>query len=131
MSGGLFRSILVFLGAGLGANARYWLGLWVLSRTGILFPWGTFLINVTGSFLIGLTLGFMSHLSSTHSWRVFLIVGFLGGYTTFSTFSIETVGLLRAKSYLAAMGNFFGSCLLGFAACWLGLILTSAFSKGR
>lgn len=129
MSGPFLRSLLVFVGAGLGANARYWLGLWILARTTIAFPWATFVINLTGSFLIGLVFGLLVNVPATHSWRVFLVVGFLGGYTTFSTFSIETVGLLRDRSYLYALGNLVGSPLAGLFACWLGLVLTRAYSR--
>jgi CrcB protein len=130
VSGALVRSALVFIGAGLGANARYWLGLWILTRTSIAFPWGTFWINVSGSFFIGLALGILVNLPSTHSWRVFVIVGFLGGYTTVSSFSLETLGLLRERSYTYALGNLLGSCVLGLVACWLGLVITSAYSRG-
>lgn len=129
MSGALFRSLLVFVGGGIGANVRYWLGLWILSRTSIAFPWSTFVINFTGSFLIGLIFGLLVNQPATHSWRVFLVVGCLGGYTTFSTFTIETVGLLRDRSFLYALGNLVGSPLAGLVACWLGLVATRAFAR--
>lgn len=125
----LTRSGLVFLGAGIGANARYWLGAWISERTPVGFPWGTFVVNVTGSLLIGLLLGVLIEQNSPLSWRLFLIVGLLGGYTTFSSFSMESINLLRDKSYGYAALYVLGSCLLSFAATAVGLMASKLFAK--
>ena len=123
------RTLYVFLGGGLGASIRYGLGLWISSRTNISFPWGTFVINVTGSFLIGLILGWLVQSPASIGWRVFIVVGVLGGYTTFSSFAMETVNLLRERSYMYAASYLFGTCILGLAACWTGVIISQAFGR--
>jgi CrcB protein len=126
----LWRSLIVFTGAGLGATARYWMGVWMLQKLGPGFPWWTFTINLSGSFLIGVAGGVWMTQPASHPWRLFVIVGILGGYTTFSSFSLETFNLMREKSYLYAGFNVVGSCLFGLVACWLGLVLASALFKG-
>lgn len=125
----LVRSGLVFLGAGVGANMRYWLGLWIQEKTGAFFPWGTFTINATGSLLIGMAMGWLIHAPSPLNWRLLLVVGLLGGYTTFSSFSYETIVMLKDGYYAQAAGYVLGSCALGILACWLGLILVASLSK--
>lgn len=111
---------LVFLGAGLGGNLRYWLGGWIASRYGVVFPWSTLAVNVAGSFAIGLFMFLSLRENWAPGWRLFVAVGMLGGFTTFSTFSYETLQLLEARSYLLAIGNAVLSLVLSLAACWLG-----------
>ncbi|HEY0868714.1 MAG TPA: fluoride efflux transporter CrcB [Fimbriimonas sp.] len=119
----LIKSLLIFLGAGLGGNARYWIGGWVADRTGPAFPWPTLAVNVSGGFLIGLAATVLLQQQEPLPWRLFLIVGFLGGYTTFSTFSIETMNLLSEKSYAPALANVLSSLLGSLLATWIGLVL--------
>lgn len=128
MSAG-FREVAVFFGGGLGASARYWLSVLIADRVGAGFPWSTFCINVTGSFLIGLLITFVNSPGAGTGWRLFVVVGVLGGYTTFSSFSLETVNLLRERHFGFALGNVLGSCLLGLGACWLGLWVATAFVR--
>ena len=90
----LVRVALVGLGGALGAVARYLLGTWIATRVSPDFPWSTFLINISGSFLIGVILGLASAGQLSNEARLFLAVGVLGGYTTFSTFSYESLELL-------------------------------------
>jgi len=116
----------VGLGGFLGANARYWLGGWVQHRWGTTFPWGTFVINITGSFLLGLFMALVTEryaLPQTPTLRLVVAIGFVGAYTTFSTFEFETLSLVTTGSLLRAFGNAFGSLLAGFAAVWLGVVL--------
>jgi CrcB protein len=120
----LTKSLWVAGGAALGANARYWLGAWVLSRFGSNFPWGTLLINVTGSMLIGLYLGLDERQGFPMSWRLFFAIGICGGYTTFSTFSWETLRLIQDGNLSKAFGYVLASSLLTVAACWAGFTLT-------
>lgn len=85
------------VGGAFGSAARYGLNAWILGRVGSGFPWGTFIINVSGSFLIGVTLGLFENDVLSAEARLLLAVGFLGGYTTFSTFSHETLNSSPAE----------------------------------
>ncbi len=122
----LRKAAWVGLGGVLGANARFWLGVWIQARAGERFPWGTLIINLTGSFLLGLVMALFSerYARAPHpQLRLLLGVGFLGAYTTFSTFSYETLALLETAAWSRAMGNVLGSVLGGLLAAWLGLRL--------
>jgi fluoride exporter len=114
----------VGLGGFLGANARYLLGGWISERWGVVFPYGTFVINVTGSFILGF---FMAY-ASERSWvapgaRLLFAVGFVGAYTTFSTFEYESMRLLQEREIFLAMMNIFGSVLTGMVAVFGGFLL--------
>jgi len=108
------RYLLVMLGGAIGAALRYGLGAWVQGLWGPGFPWSTFLINITGSFLIGLVLRLSLEGAMSPEWRLFLAVGLLGGYTTFSTFSWETLTLVQQGEWLKAFLYVAGSVVLGF-----------------
>jgi CrcB protein len=118
------RFLLVVLGGGAGSLARYTASLAITDRFGSRFPFGTMAINITGSFLIGLIMTWITErLPGDLTWRPLLVTGFLGGYTTFSSFEWETYTQMRhAGSWLAA-ANVVGSVALGYAAVWLGAIL--------
>lgn len=118
------KVILISIGAIFGANARYWLGTWISEKLGSAFPFGTLIINVTGSFLIGLfmTLATERFLIDPR-WRFLVVVGFLGAYTTFSTFSYESFNLLSKGQLWPGLFNLFGSSLLGLAAVGFGVYL--------
>ena len=120
----LINTLWVGLGGFLGANARYWLGGWIAERFGTQFPWGTFVINVTGSFILGLfaTLITQRIIAAPH-WRLLVAIGFVGAYTTFSTFEYETLTLAESGSMLRAIANVVFSVLAGFFAVWLGVKL--------
>lgn len=105
----------VGLGAALGAIARWILGLW-LNQGGVLLPWGTLAANFIGGYLIGVALGAFLFYPSVPEWlKLFVATGFLGGLTTFSTFSAETVGLLERGSYFSALA-YAGISLFGALA---------------
>ncbi len=121
------RYLLVAAGGALGAMARYALSGWVSDATTGRFPYGTLTVNLIGSFVIGF---FLTLALERFSWspeiRVFVTVGFLGAFTTFSTFSYETVELLRNGVYLTAAANM-GANLLGcLAATFVGILLANA-----
>jgi CrcB protein len=120
----LGRLGLIAVGGALGAIARYQLGGWVMARAGPGFPWGTLVINVSGSFVLGffatLTL---ERFVVARPWFYLVAIGFLGAYTTFSTFSLETMNLLMTGSLARALGNIFGSVVLSLAAAWAGIVL--------
>ncbi|MDN4613582.1 fluoride efflux transporter CrcB [Leifsonia sp. F6_8S_P_1B] len=113
----------VAVGGGLGAVARLVLDGFVNSRVRVSFPLGTTVINVTGSFLLGLVTGLAMVHGLPPEWRAILGTGFLGGYTTFSTASYETVRLAQQRRYRAALFNGVGMLLLALAAAGLGLWL--------
>jgi CrcB protein len=118
------RYLLVGLGGFLGANARYLIGGWVAERFGTTFPYSTLVINVTGSLLLGFFLTLTTErFVADPGWRLFFAIGFLGAYTTFSTFSFESVALLQERAWWLALANVFGSTLLGLAAVLLGIAL--------
>ena len=123
--------LLIFIGAGVGANARYWLAAWMTARFGILFPWGTLAVNTVGSLLIGVLVGLLpgGDAGGLH-WRLFFAVGLLGGFTTFSTFSLETLQLVRQQAWGPALAYLGGSVILGLAACAAGLYAVRALGHG-
>ncbi len=117
----------VGLGGFVGANARYLLSGWVASRFGATFPYGTYLINVTGSFILGFFLAFAEdRVWIAPSLRLLFAVGFVGAYTTFSTFEYESIRLLQERELLLAGLYLIGSVLTGGIAVVLGMALGSA-----
>jgi CrcB protein len=116
--------LLVFVGGGLGSAARYWLQGFVYSETGTGFPYGTLAVNFLGSFLIGLLMSSMEERFLIHpTIRVFLTIGILGGFTTFSSFSFETISLFRDGESLYALANAFGTLFVCLFCTWLGIQL--------
>ncbi len=120
------RYLAVLAGAGFGGLARYVLGTWIMARYGGRFPLGTFAINVTGSFLIGLLMALFTGRWQGHpNWRLFLVVGVLGGYTTFSSFEYETLQAARSGERWMALVYSAGSVIAGYLAVWLGTLLAA------
>ena len=124
--------LLVALGGALGSVGRFWLGGLVADKFGAAFPWGTLAVNVTGSVLIGVLAAFAApegRLDSAARGFItqFLMIGVCGGYTTFSSFSLQTLNLLREREWLYAGGNILLSVILCMIAVWLGWMLGSAF----
>jgi len=107
-----------------GANVRYVFASWIVSRFGPTFPIQTMLINVTGSLAIGLLLVLLTErLTVDPAWRLLLVVGFLGGYTTFSTYTFEALALVEAGEWLPAGWYVLGSNGLGLLAAFAGIAL--------
>lgn len=122
------KIIVVALGGAIGAVARYWLGGLINSRLTMQFPLGTFVINVTGSFIIGFFLTLVSQRITIHpNWRLLIAIGFVGAYTTFSTFEYETLKLIEEGSVLSAALNVILSFVVGFIAVWLGVTAARRF----
>jgi fluoride exporter len=108
----------------LGALARYWLDGVVSRRTGGGFPWGTFAVNITGSFLLGLAFSLLTERYRVDPWlRSAVTIGFLGAYTTFSTLSLETYRLLEDGAAGLAFANAVGSLAAGLTALYVGVVL--------
>lgn len=117
----------ISVGAVLGANARYFLGGWINDRFGSSFPLGTLVINVSGSFIIGLFLTLIGErLVVADWWRPLVAIGFLGSYTTFSTFSFETLALAQSGSWGLAALNVAGSVGASLSGVYLGTVLARA-----
>lgn len=122
----------VALGGALGSAARYWCAGLVARVIGEGFPWGTLLVNVLGSLIIG----FFATITGTEgkwlvsgSIRQFVMVGVLGGFTTFSAFSLQTLVLFEQGEWLRAAGNVLGSILLCLAAVWIGHMAAVAVNR--
>ncbi len=114
----------VMTGAALGGVTRYLVATMVAERITSRYPWGTFLINITGCFLIGLvSTMLLERVSQPANWSLFLVTGILGGYTTFSAFGWETVQLTRQGEALLALTYALGSVACGYVAVWLGVIV--------
>jgi len=116
----------IAFGSALGGMGRYWTGLVMIRLWPVPFPWGTLLINMLGSFVIGL----FAALTDAHGRyplgvtpRLFVMVGICGGYTTFSSFSLQTLGLMQDNRLLEAGLNVLGSVALCLIAVWLGMLL--------
>jgi fluoride exporter len=118
------KIVAVMAGAALGGAARYLAATMVAERLVSRFPWGTFLINITGCFLIGLiSTVLMERVSQPAAWSLFLVTGILGGYTTFSAFGWETLQLTRQSEYLLALAYSLGSVVCGYVAVWFGVVI--------
>jgi CrcB protein len=124
---GLQDLLVVALGSAVGGCARYGVAGLVAKRWGSAFPWGTFVVNVTGCFVIGLFASFAAQrLALDPRWRLFVAVGLCGGYTTFSAFALETSKLVEGRDWLTAAANVVASVLAGLAAVWCGAALAKA-----
>jgi len=117
------KYLMVGLGGFLGSVLRFWLGSFVGARLGARFPYGTFVINVTGSFLVGLVVTILATRAHwSPNWRYLIPIGFIGGYTTFSTFEFESFRLFQDGQPLAAILNVTLSVIVGFAGVWAGVV---------
>ena len=126
----------VAIGGALGSVARFWINGLIIEKTSATFPWGTLVVNITGSFVIGIIgalavpegrMDSQSRLFATQ----FLMIGVCGGYTTFSSFSLQTLNLLRDREWLYAGGNVILSVVLCMVAVWFGWLLGSIFGSTK
>jgi CrcB protein len=123
--------LMVGVGGALGAVSRYYLSAWVNAVAGESVPWGTFTVNVVGSFALGLLLVWLQEVTPNEQARQFAAIGVLGSFTTFSTFSHETVALAHAGEVVRAGGYALGSVFIGVVAVMLGVSLATAIAGAR
>lgn len=114
----------IAIGGAVGALARYGLGGWVQSRAGFGFPWGTLIVNVLGCLMIGFAMRYLEAVRLPAEMRALIGVGVLGAFTTFSTFSYETVALVEEGAWARAAAYSIGSLALGIVAVYAGISLS-------
>jgi CrcB protein len=119
--------VLVAVGGAAGSICRYLVGLWTLRQFGGNFPWGTLAVNIVGSFVIGFIAEMISRrFGASPEMRLLLITGFLGGFTTFSAFSLDVVALFERGSMIVAGGYVLASVVISLCAVFAGLALGRA-----
>ncbi len=121
--------VAISLGAISGALSRYYLSLWFVQRFGVAFPYGTFFVNISGCFLMGLifTLATETVITITPEVRLLIATGFLGSYTTFSTYALDTVILFSGKRFVLGLIYWAGSAIVGIVSVKLGMELVRLF----
>lgn len=118
------KYLYIALGGGLGSLARYWVGSAVASRLGARFPYGTFVINVSACLLLGFAMTYLGKRTGLNpSWRFFIPIGFIGAYSTFSTYEWETFSTLRGGAFLMGTVYAVSSLIVGLLAVWAGSLL--------
>lgn len=123
------KYIFIAIGGSLGSIARYWVGSAIAGRLGTKFPYGTFVINVSACIIIGFVLTFLGKRAELNpAWRFLIPVGFVGAYSTFSTYEWETLSTLRTGAFALAALYAFISLFLGLAAVWCGSMLAEVIS---
>jgi CrcB protein len=124
----LQKYFLIAVGGALGSMARYWVGSMVANRMGTKFPYGTFVINITACVIIGFSLTLLARRADINpAWRFLVPVGFIGAYSTFSTYEWETLSTLRSGAFFLASLYAVSSLILGLAAVWGGSMLAETF----
>jgi CrcB protein len=125
----LQKYLFIAVGGALGSIARVWVGSTVASRTGTKFPYGTFVINITACIVIGFSLAFLGRRTELNpAWRFLIPVGFVGAYSTFSTFEWETFSNLQTGAFFIAALYVVLSFLLGLVGVWCGVLIARVFS---
>jgi CrcB protein len=125
----LLKYLFVGIGGCLGSILRFWLGSYIGSKMGTRFPYGTLVINVTGSFLIGLVFALLTVRTNwSPNWRYLIPIGFIGGYTTFSSFEYETLRTVQDGQIGLALLYVATSVVIGFVAVWGGVMAGRAIA---
>jgi CrcB protein len=125
----LQKYLFIAVGGSLGSIARYWVGSTIAGRMGTKFPYGTFVVNITACVIIGFSLTYLNRrVGLSPAWRFLIPVGFVGAYSTFSTYEWETLATLRTGAFLLAALYVVGSLVVGLAATWCGALLADTIS---
>ena len=125
----LSKYMYIAVGGALGSIARFWVGSAVASRLGTKFPYGTFVINITACVIIGFSLTFLAKRTDLNpAWRFLVPVGFVGAYSTFSTYEWEALSTLRSGAFSMAALYAFSSLFLGLVAVWCGVLIAEMIS---
>jgi CrcB protein len=125
----LQKYLLIGVGGALGSIVRYWVGSTIAGRMGTKFPYGTFVINLTACVIIGFSLTYLGkHIELSPAWRFLVPIGFIGAYSTFSTYEWETLSTLRSGAFALAALYAVGSLIAGLAAVWCGAMLAETIS---
>jgi CrcB protein len=120
----LQKYLYIAVGGALGSIARFWVGSTISGRMGIKFPYGTLVVNLSACLIIGFTLSLLGKRAEVNpAWRFLIPVGFIGAYSTFSTFEWETLSTLRSGAFFLAALYTVGSVILGLIAVWGGSLL--------
>lgn len=123
------KYLLIAAGGALGSVVRYWITASVTNRIGTRFPYGTLIVNISASFAIGFFLSILNNRPEMHPfWRYLIPIGFIGAYSTFSTFEWEAVTTVQSGAFLLSMGYVLVSLVAGFAAVWCGMVISKVFS---
>ena len=123
------KYLLIAAGGALGSIARFWVGSTVAGRMGIKFPYGTLLVNLSACLILGFTLTYMGKMADLNpAWRFLFPIGFIGAYSTFSTYEWETLSTLRSGAFFLATLYAAGSLILGLVAVWGGSWLAETLS---
>lgn len=123
------KYLLIAAGGALGSVARYWVGSTIAGRMGTRFPYGTFVINMTACVIIGFSLTYLGKRAGLNpAWRFLIPVGFIGAYSTFSTYEWETLSTIRAGAFALGALYAVGSLIGGLVATWCGAVLAETIS---
>jgi CrcB protein len=124
----LRKYLFIAIGGALGSLARFWVGSTIASRMGTRFPYGTFVVNITACVIVGFSLAFLGKRTELNpAWRFLIPVGFVGAYSTFSTFEWETFSSLQTGAFLTAASYVVLSFVLGLVGVWCGVLIARAF----
>ena len=122
------KYVLIAVGGALGAVARYQVAASIQSRLPSAFPWGTFVVNITGCFVMGVAATVLAdRIGTGASWRFLIPIGFIGAYTTFSTFELETYRAVTQGTAFVGGANVLASVVVGYVALWLGVVMARLF----
>jgi len=125
----LQKYLLIAIGGALGSIARYWVGSTIANRMGTRFPYGTFVTNITACVILGFSLSFLARRADLNpGWRFLVPIGFIGAYSTFSTYEWETLSTIRNGAFFLAALYAVGSLILGLAAVWGGSVVAEIIS---
>lgn len=115
---------MIAIGGALGAIARFQIAAMVQARVAVGFPYGTFVVNVSGCFIMGVATALLTERLVVHpNWRYLIPIGFIGAYTTFSTFELETFRAFTERAWPIAAANVVGSFVAGYLALWAGFVV--------